>query len=308
MENACPACGNLANFVTILVDKNQETYEIYECPLCGLAFVGSEVQLEQVQNFYDEEFYDSKMCAAANPLRERLEREVVRKQLMKLAEFIETPGRFLDVGCGDGVHLKLFREAGWQVSGTEISSFAVHHIGEEYGIEVFLGSLVDAPFNASQFHLIQMRHVLEHLVDPRPTLQRAFELLRPGGMICIDTPNRGLASRLRMAVNSLSTLPPRLQALSLPNQSRPSDTWGNLHPPEHNLWFTSVGMKKLLQATGFHLRWFKTAYRGDTRHFPSKFLLAGQKMGLWDRIWFCADAVGAALGDGDVLVVYATRP
>jgi len=251
------------------------------------------------------------MCAVINPLRKELERRVVLAQLRKLAEFIKVPGRILDVGCGDGIHMKLFQELGWEVHGTEVSAFAAQHVGREYGIDVWLGDLLSAPFMQEQFDVIQLRHVIEHLTDILPTISRVHGLLRPGGVICIDTPNRGLASRLYPIINSalipLANVGQKLMNRPLRQSQRPCDRWGNLHPPEHNFWFTPQAIIILLKTMGFRKIWIKTSYRGHPEHYPSKFLLRGEKESWWSRMWLNMDMLGSMVGAGDILIAYAQK-
>lgn len=45
-----------------------------------------------------------------------------------------SPGRLLDVGCGDGYWLYLMRKHGWEVTGVEISSQAALFSREQYDL------------------------------------------------------------------------------------------------------------------------------------------------------------------------------
>lgn len=65
-------------------------------------------------------------------------------------------GRLLDVGCGDGAFLKLAQERGWEVSGTEHSSYAAKYVGEALGITVFCGELFAAGYPDNSFDVVTM--------------------------------------------------------------------------------------------------------------------------------------------------------
>ena len=59
---------------------------------------------------------------------------------------------------------------------------------ERYGVAVVVGDAVSAPVDGP-FDVITMWHVLEHLAEPVAALERAAELLAPGGMLIVSVPN-----------------------------------------------------------------------------------------------------------------------
>ncbi len=98
-------------------------------------------------------------------------------------------GRALDIGCGSGQYLSLLKRHGWQVAGVELSKAAADTAKRNHDIDVFVGSLRDAPFAPASFDFIHMCHVLEHFYDPLEQLQAAARLLKSGGQFYIETPN-----------------------------------------------------------------------------------------------------------------------
>ncbi|HLQ45285.1 MAG TPA: class I SAM-dependent methyltransferase, partial [Planctomycetaceae bacterium] len=58
-----------------------------------------------------------------------------------------------------------------------------------FGIDVFVGEIDSAPWDAGSFDFISISHVVEHVADPVSMLSRAAELLKPGGSIYVETPN-----------------------------------------------------------------------------------------------------------------------
>ena len=80
-----------------------------------------------------------------------------------------------------------------------------------------------------------MRHVLEHLPEPREALQRLRAVLAPGGTLYLGTPDA--------------------RALSAKVFGR---YWHGWDPPRHAVVFTSTGLRGLLEDTGFRVldeRW-----------------------------------------------------
>lgn len=98
-------------------------------------------------------------------------------------------GRALDIGCGNGSFLTYLKHHGWEVAGVELSAAAARAAKEQFGIDVFVGDLADAPFAPASFDFIHLSHVIEHVPDPTAVLRSAASLLRPGGTVYIETPN-----------------------------------------------------------------------------------------------------------------------
>lgn len=98
-------------------------------------------------------------------------------------------GRALDIGCGNGQYLSHLKRHGWQVVGVELSRTAAAIAQREHDIDVFVGSVREAPFAPASFDFVHMSHVLEHFYDPLEQLQAVVRLLKPGGQLYIETPN-----------------------------------------------------------------------------------------------------------------------
>lgn len=98
-------------------------------------------------------------------------------------------GKLLDVGCATGSFLSLAKAQGWDCCGVEVSEFAAARARERSGCEVFRGTLEEAPFAESSFDAVTMWDLLEHLPDPLNGLERARRLLKPSGILLVNTPN-----------------------------------------------------------------------------------------------------------------------
>ena len=102
------------------------------------------------------------------------------------------PGsRILDVGSGYGYFLRAAQDRGWQAEGTEISHHAATVAQAEYGLDTFVGTLSDFFERGVRepYDVLSMFDVVEHVEDPVALLRIAGELLKPGGMCVIRTPN-----------------------------------------------------------------------------------------------------------------------
>jgi len=94
----------------------------------------------------------------------------------------------LDAGCGVGANLK------WLAPYGDLHAFEIHdgsrEIAAKRGLaKVEAGSLPDGiPFGETQFDLITLLDVLEHIEDDRATLLALHARLKPGGVLLINVP------------------------------------------------------------------------------------------------------------------------
>lgn len=136
-------------------------------------------------------------------------------------------GYLLDVGCGNGGFMVLANQAGWQVKGVDFDSGAVA-AARLRGLDVQLGGIDALSEEDESFDVITLCHVIEHVYEPVDVLRRAFALLKPGGILWIDTPNIGSLGAHRFRAN-----------------------WHALDPPRHLMLFNRDSMEMALKAAGF---------------------------------------------------------
>ncbi len=74
------------------------------------------------------------------------------------------------------------------MQGVEISSFASSHANAN-GIPTFNGSLLEAKFPDSHFDVISLVEVIEHLEQPQLVFSELSRILKPGGLLLLQTAN-----------------------------------------------------------------------------------------------------------------------
>jgi 2-polyprenyl-3-methyl-5-hydroxy-6-metoxy-1,4-benzoquinol methylase len=94
----------------------------------------------------------------------------------------------LDVGCGNGEFLEVAAECGWKAVGVDPDPKAVAK-AKELGLEVYQGGVEVFQGKQALFDFISLSHVIEHVHSPPELLKACFDLLRPGGLLWIETPN-----------------------------------------------------------------------------------------------------------------------
>lgn len=95
--------------------------------------------------------------------------------------------KVLDVGCGIGDLMEVFRFRDWDATGIEVNS-AMVEFSRTKGRIVDNLSLEEISFDHFYYDMIFACHVIEHLSDPLLLFKKAKQLLAPGGWLVIVTP------------------------------------------------------------------------------------------------------------------------
>lgn len=149
--------------------------------------------------------------------------------LDRLARYGKSTGKLLDVGAATGFFLDLARRRGWQVCGVEPSDYAAS-LARSKDIDVRTGTLDHCGFPAESFDAISMWDVIEHMPDPRCSFSSVVSLLKPGGLVAINTPDSSslMARMLR-------------------------SKWHLVVPPEHLNLFSRRSLKCLVESLGLEV-------------------------------------------------------
>ncbi|HEU4885891.1 MAG TPA: class I SAM-dependent methyltransferase [Longimicrobium sp.] len=172
----CPVCRGVR--LRRLFSRGSWTYRA--CAGCGHRFAAIPApEADALDELYQDEyagFREDAVFQAA--IRERLRTEFAAR--------LPAGGRILDVGCGNGEFMAAAGEAGYRVTGTDISVPAVE-LCRSRGLDAVAGDFLTLPFEGG-YDAVTMWDVIEHLTDPAAFVARALSLLRPGGFLVLKTP------------------------------------------------------------------------------------------------------------------------
>jgi SAM-dependent methyltransferase len=170
------------------------------------------------------------------PWRQQMARERVEDLLRLLDQLPTAVGqgrptrphqRLLEVGCSTGEFLLAVREE-FLVSGIEADPAAAV-VATSRGVDCFCGAIAEARFPPDSFDVAVLYHVFEHFRDPRGELRQLRRLLRPGGVLVLETPDvetvwfRLLGARWRQVI------------------------------PDHLFFFSPATLGRLLREEGFRV-------------------------------------------------------
>jgi SAM-dependent methyltransferase len=152
---------------------------VYVTPVPA-AFVSGQYYEEAGNEYY---LSPAKLEADYSPVR--FEREI------RLFRSYCSAGAVLDVGCSSGAflyHLNRSFPGDYETLGMDRSSAPLDY-AESRAVRVVRGDFLSAGFGGRTFDAISFWAVMEHLLEPRRFLDRAYDLLKPGGICFVLVPN-----------------------------------------------------------------------------------------------------------------------
>jgi len=184
----CPLCGDAGLRAHA---RDAAGVAVERCGGCGLLFMNPQYTDDALSSFYAG--YRSDACPRGQYSEERRQRKL--RNFERLRAHI-SGGRFLAVGCGDGLELLLARELGFEVEGLDVDPDRCTAVAETLGCPVHVGDLIDVDLQPGTWSCIYLDKVLEHPKNPGVYLRRIHELLAPGGVLYLGVPNIASISSL----------------------------------------------------------------------------------------------------------------
>ena len=138
-----------------------------------------------------------------------------------------TPGRALDVGCGNGTLGSVLISQGWEVDGIEPSEGACEE-ARGRGVRAQQGTLETVEPEPGRYDAVVFHQSLEHIGDPVTALAKAHAALAPGGIVAISVPNFDSWARRRFGRE-----------------------WFHLDLPRHRVHFGERSLRLALERAGF---------------------------------------------------------
>ncbi len=196
------------------------------CIYCGLIYQNPRPVFANLKKRYGKDYFDYEISNQNNffALMKLGLKDIGFDSLFKNDNSIR---RFLDIGCATGLLLNYMKKKGWITQGVEICRASAQYAIENFGVDVCIGTLEEAPFPDQYFDVVHLSHLIEHVPDPKKLLLEIRRILKVGGHMVLTTPNvNGMQARVAQK------------------------TWRSAIP-EHVYLFSKKTMKTLLSCVGF---------------------------------------------------------
>jgi 2-polyprenyl-3-methyl-5-hydroxy-6-metoxy-1,4-benzoquinol methylase len=264
----CPLCDRVGvvlyeNIIDKLFNAPGK-WNYKECTLCQCAWLDPkpiDSDLHKIyQNYYT---HKTEQASIRNKIRDLIfislflhkpqGYSIIFYKLIKLVKFIPwigksaeiasmgllnlKAGKILDVGCGSGRVLELYKKAGWEVEGLEADELAVTLTSNRLKIKVMHGSIETEILEENTYDAITLNHVFEHISNPDKALQNCLRALKPGGILSLLTPNFSSLSRSKFGPD-----------------------WYVLHP-QHLILYSPGSLLRISKKHGFMIIKLVTSHR-----------------------------------------------
>ncbi|ASV12620.1 SAM-dependent methyltransferase [Leptospira santarosai] len=255
LNETCPCCQkNDWKFLYRSAFKNYNI-PIYLCSVCGLQ---TQYPRPKPSELYTEEYYSGNADFSYRDERqtEEFDRYVWKARIKNIQKF-KPKGEFLDIGCSFGGFLNCAKEAGFEVTGVVNCRYSAE-VAKSRGFKVHQGEFLDADLPENFFDVITLVEVIEHLSEPDRVFQKLRRILKPGGLLLLQTANfEGL-----QAIDAGSSY--------------------HYYLPGHFYYYSESNLKKILDRSGFRNH---IIYLGVDFSLLAKLLKSRGSFRSWKEYW-----------------------
>jgi 2-polyprenyl-3-methyl-5-hydroxy-6-metoxy-1,4-benzoquinol methylase len=228
----CPVCGENRNTA---FSFKRDGNSIFFCRACSLEFQFPQPSDAVLTSIYSSTYFLGSDDARSQQRQEILKRSTAKLYLDSIVPQVKVRNpRLLEIGCGSGDFLLEAQSRGFQAEGLEYSEHAANNANNRLGrTAVSVGSPEKECLPPNSYDVIGAFDVIEHLRNPKQSLEYLHAALRPNGVVAIVTPSLDSWSKRLLGRNWME------------------------YKTEHLTYFSKKSLARLLTATGFtNIRFF----------------------------------------------------
>jgi SAM-dependent methyltransferase len=113
-------------------------------------------------------------------------------EVVRLARTVPAPARVVELGSAQGNISLLLAEAGYRAVAVDLRADFLRYARAKWERGQFaaiVGDALHTPLRPRAFDVVIVGELVEHVADPGSLLALAAELLAPGGLLIVSTPN-----------------------------------------------------------------------------------------------------------------------
>ena len=208
-------------------------YAVETCTTCDL---GITFPLLSTNDIYavNQEIYQVENRIKTYYSRSNYFRKRYRGYLANI-KLYQQGGRLLDIGCNLGFFLNVAREEGFSVAGVELNRDCAEYARNTFHIEVFSDLVERVGLPSDGFDVVTLFDVLEHVPDIQTFLAEVGRILKPGGLLVVQSPN------IRSVMATLT-----------------KGNWVWLSLPDHIYHFSPRSLSRFIESHGFTIKKLRT--------------------------------------------------
>ena len=185
--NQCPVCNSKGYKIYCIKDM----FVHKQCKNCGLVYLDPKLNRQATLAFYNSEvneIYNEKKFHtiernAPDDLENISNYNILRKYITNL-----TGKRLLEIGPGRGTFLAKAANDGFEVHAIELNNLLIENL-KKITNHVYTDDIENIDLPENFFDVIYFRDVMEHIDVPIPFLKKIHTILKPEGILLIDTHN-----------------------------------------------------------------------------------------------------------------------
>jgi MoaA/NifB/PqqE/SkfB family radical SAM enzyme/2-polyprenyl-3-methyl-5-hydroxy-6-metoxy-1,4-benzoquinol methylase len=253
VERFCPICGSESKKIIASGREHEfnnttdDLFFVAKCLDCDTVYLSPRPADSMLKIIYPKQYYcykDQFIASASNKsllmiIKEKLNNQFgFPRQIKKIAKSLsenKEQVRVLDVGCGSGSALDVFRQVfkeEIETTGLDIDEDVLELVVKK-GHKVIKARIEEVALPENYFDIIYSSNVIEHIADPLGMMKKVSNALKSNGVFLCETPN-------------FDSFDARLFSRS--------GHWGGFHFPRHWTFFTPKTFQKMADRSGLIIK------------------------------------------------------
>jgi SAM-dependent methyltransferase len=236
---SCPLCGATRGKIVLLArdtwtKDGDARHAIVRCSVCSVRYTSPRYKKDLRRLAYGPSYpfhlRAKDALETGRPIDRARAREPFFDRARRVCELEPTPGRVLDLGCGDGFFLDVMRDHGWETVGVDFEPSVVSFAKERLALDARVLEIESEPLPSGLFDAVTIWGGLQLTYRPQRLLEKIRGALAPRGLLAIGVSNIKSAGAIVFKQH-----------------------WYGLGVPRHLVHFTPETLKRLLGWSGYRV-------------------------------------------------------